>query len=146
MKGRPMRSSRSLRLRDGFTLIEIVIVVAIMGILAALGVSAFRAQLMKARRAEATIGLGSIHRAQLTYKFSNGYYGDSFDEIGFALDGAQRLDEHTIQGRTYTFTLNAIPKDGHPQGNFQAIATGDLDPSDGVLDILMLEDGLTASP
>jgi prepilin-type N-terminal cleavage/methylation domain-containing protein len=138
--------SRRLRLRNGFTMIEITMALSIMVILAALAASSFRVLVMMSRRTEATIALGAIHQAELTFKFANGYYGDSFDEIGFSLDGAKRLDEHTIQGRTYTFVLNALPRDGNPRGNFQAIATGDLDPNDGVLDILMLEDGLTASP
>jgi prepilin-type N-terminal cleavage/methylation domain-containing protein len=135
-----------LRLRNGFTLIELAVVLAIIGILTALGISGFRSQLMRARRTEATIGLGAILRAEQAFRFTNGYYGDSFDEIGVALDGVTRLDAHTLQGRTYTFTLHALPRGDDPRGSFQAIATGDLDPGDKVLDILMLEPGLVATP
>jgi hypothetical protein len=57
-----------------------------------------------------------------------------------------RVDERTIQGPLYTFTVQAIPHDGDPRGSFQALATGDLDPSDPMLDILMIENFLEPQP
>jgi prepilin-type N-terminal cleavage/methylation domain-containing protein len=128
--------------RRGFTLVELMIVVAIIGVLATLAQSTFRAQTQRARRAEAVVGLQSIRRAQVIYHNTNAIYGDTFDEIGFALEGAVHNDEHTQTAKTYTFTMRALPLDGNERGNYQAIATGDLDKGDAVMDILMIENQL----
>jgi len=131
---------------SGFTLIEILLVVVLIGILATVALSGYRHQLMRARRVEAVIGLEGIHRSQQTYYANNDYYGDTFDEIGFSIDGARRVDARTIEGGVYTFGVMALPLDGNPRGNFQGRATGDLDPGDGVLDILIIENALTVDP
>ena len=128
---------------SGFTLLEIMVALVITGILVSLAHSAFRGVVMRARRSEAVLGLTGIFQAQQAYFQAEQSYGDDFDEIGFALAGGQRLDARTIQGTTYTFTMRALPLGGDPRGNFQALASGDLDPGDGVLDILMIENGLT---
>lgn len=135
--------SRALR---GFTLVELAVSLLIVAILAGVGMPIFRAQILRARRTEAVLGLEGIYRAQVAYRASTQSYGDTFDEIAFELDGGKRVDERTIQGPIYTFTVRAIPFDGDPRGNFQALATGDLDPSDPILDILMIENFSTVQP
>lgn len=136
------RRQRSQR-RTGFTLIELAFVLAIIGVLATIAFGAVRGQVFKSRRAEAIAGLDAIHKAQLAYRGATGTYGDDFDVIGFALDGGARLDARTIRGRYYVFTVQALSENGVPAMNFQALATGDIDPSDDVLDILMIENRLT---
>ncbi len=130
----------------GFTVLELMVVVAIIGILSTVAYGVFRKQSMRAKRAEAIQVLDAIHGAQLIHYATHRQYGDTFDEIGFALDGGRRIDAQTIEGRTYTYTMRALPFDGDPRGNFQAVATGDLDPSDELLDILMIENQLTVEP
>jgi prepilin-type N-terminal cleavage/methylation domain-containing protein len=127
----------------GYTLIELVVSLSILGILAGLAVPTFKTYTWRARRTEAIVGLGNIYRAQRAYFVEHHSYGDTFDEIGFGLEGGQRVDERTIRGRTYTFTVQALPLNGDPAGNFQAIATGDLDTSDDMLDVLLIENDLT---
>jgi hypothetical protein len=72
----------------------------------------------------------------------NGRYGSTFDEIGFEISGATELDPTTIQSKYYTYTLEALEVDGIANANYSAVATGDLDPSDGMLDIIMIESGV----
>ncbi len=132
--------------RNGFTLIELMISVGIIAILAAVGYSAFSGQTMRSKRSEATMGLKGIYKSQLSYLAASGTFGDTFDELGFTLEGATRVDARTLRGKTYTFTVRALPDGANPRGNFQAIATGDLDPGDGVLDVLMIENGLSVGP
>ena len=140
-------AARGARARSGavwgFTLLEIMVALVIVGILVGLAHPAFRGAQMRVHRAEAVLGLAGIYQAQQAYYQAEQSYGDDFDAIGFALEGGRRLDARTIQGTTYTFTMRALPLGGNPRGNFQALASGDLDPGDGVLDILMIENGLT---
>ncbi len=123
-----------------------MVVVAIIGILSTVAYGVFKKQTMRAKRSEAIQALDAIHTAQLVYFAMNQQYGDTFDEIGFALDGGRVLDPNTIEGPIYTYTMRALPFDGQPRGNFQAIATGDLDPGDDILDVLMIENHLTVEP
>ena len=138
--------SRREQRRRGFTVIELLVAVSIVAILAAVGVTVFRSQSQKTRRTEAVMGLKAIYRAQRAYYAQQGAFGDTFDDIGVSLDGARRVDAQTLAGPTYTFTVRALPDGANPRGNFQAIATGDLDPGDGVLDVLMIENALTVGP
>ena len=130
----------------GFTLVELVVALSIIAILAGIGMSMFRSQMMRAKRTEAVVGLHTIDTSERAFFASNQSYGDTFEEIGYVLEGGSRVDERTIQAKTYTFGIEARLLDGNPRGNFQAVATGDLDPGDGVLDVLIIENVLTVLP
>jgi prepilin-type N-terminal cleavage/methylation domain-containing protein len=80
---------RSPLRRRGFTLIEILVSVAIIGILAALAVPAWAAAAAKARQTEAKAGLKAIHALETAYFAENGEYG-TLVAIGFVNEGSAR--------------------------------------------------------
>jgi len=63
----------------GFTLIELVIAIAIVGILAAIALPSFLEQIRKSRRSEALQGLTQIQTAQERWRSNHTTYGTGTD-------------------------------------------------------------------
>jgi type IV pilus assembly protein PilA len=66
-----MKTNRN---QKGFTLVELMIVVAIIGILAAIAIPNFRNYQMKAKTGEAKVNLGAIKTSMETYRAENNVY------------------------------------------------------------------------
>jgi type IV pilus assembly protein PilA len=78
-----------LRTREGFTLIELMIVVAIIGILAAVAIPAFNSYKMQARAGEAPAFLAEIAQRQEAYRSEYGTYCNvGAGENGLKMPGA----------------------------------------------------------
>ena len=82
----------------GFTLIELMIVVAVVAILAAIAVPAYNEQVRKSRRSEATSGLSQLALLQERWRANNPAYG-TMAQIG---SGA-------VASSYYTFTVTGTP-------------------------------------
>ena len=74
MKGGEKMKKLINRNEKGFTLIELMIVVAIIGILAAIAIPNFLQYQMKAKAAEAKTNIGAIKTSQISYKAENDLY------------------------------------------------------------------------
>ena len=127
------------RAEEGFTLIELVIVLSLIGILASITLPDFRWALYRARRVEAQLALKAVYGAQKAHQALSGFYADSFDELGLEIVGGRRVDEKTIESRFYTYTVRAI--DGG--ANFFAMAEGDINPANPMTDVLIIQDDIT---
>ncbi|GIW53748.1 MAG: hypothetical protein KatS3mg082_0152 [Nitrospiraceae bacterium] len=75
-----------IRGQEGFTLIELMIVVAIIGILAAIAIPNFLKYQAKSRQSEAKTNLGAIFVAESAFFGERSYFG-AFNEIGWTLTG-----------------------------------------------------------
>ena len=65
---------KSMKSEKGFTLIELMIVVAIIGILAAIAIPNFLSYQKKAKTSEAKVNLGAIRTSEESYKAENDAY------------------------------------------------------------------------
>jgi len=72
--------------QKGFTLIELMIVVAIIGILAAIAIPNFLAYQARSRQSEARTNLGATFVSEVAYFGENSIYSN-FSTIGFTLAG-----------------------------------------------------------
>lgn len=76
-----MRNSTSTD--KGFTLVELLLVVAIVGILATVAVPSYRHFTKKAQSVEAEVALAEISRLQQLHRAQNGSYAGDLVAIGF---------------------------------------------------------------
>src|SRR5512145_667902 len=85
-----------LRSKKGFTLIELMIVVAIIGILAAIAIPNFLRFQARSRTTEARPNLGAIFTAEIAFFGESSRFGE-FQEIGWGPTGTPRY-HYTLDG------------------------------------------------
>lgn len=105
-----MRNLSQLRPR-GFTLIELMVALAIAGILAAIAYPAYTKQMQKGRRADALAALTSIMQAQERYRANVSSYAANLADLGITTASLAKLAPH------YQFTLSGVgPTSGYTTG------------------------------
>lgn len=83
----------------GMTLIELMIVVAILGVIIAIGYPSYQEQVRKSRRAE---GMGAL--LELADRMER-FYADRGTYAGASLTGAGRIYPNTSDGGYYTLSI-----------------------------------------
>src|SRR5690554_5491537 len=103
--------------KKGFTLIELMITVAIVAILVALALPSFRDVIRKSRRADAMNAITNVQLAEERWRVNNSTYG-SLADLGI---GSTSSDGHytiAVSGNTATnYTIKATPASGTDQAN-----------------------------
>jgi prepilin-type N-terminal cleavage/methylation domain-containing protein len=79
------------RNQAGFTLIELMIVVGIIGILVAIAAPNFAKYQSKARQSEAKIALSAIYGAEKSFYSEYAAYSSGMDAVGYAPEGNKRF-------------------------------------------------------
>jgi len=75
----------NLKKKKGFTLVELMIVIVIVGILATWAIPKFMLSSSKAKMAEYKLLLNQIYELQDVYYQERDRYGATFDDIGFEI-------------------------------------------------------------
>jgi type IV pilus assembly protein PilA len=132
--------------RYGFSLIELMVVVAIMAFLAMIAIPNFTRFLAKAKRAEAYMNLHSIYAAEKAYFAEHGTYSDILNGeggIGWKPEGKTYYSYgfSGAEGRNnFIGKLGAqISGSRADKTGFVAVAAGDID-NDGDVDILTIDE------
>jgi prepilin-type N-terminal cleavage/methylation domain-containing protein len=125
----------------GFTLVELMVIVAIVSILAAIALPIYQRYQVKARESEMSMNLSTIRICQECYKSENDVFlscapspvvmpygsavpwvpvGAAWDEIGFEPDRTVRYQYEVVTGA-------ASSSGGTDRTTYDATATGDID-------------------
>jgi type IV pilus assembly protein PilE len=116
------------RARPGFTLIELIIVVAIIGLLAAVALPSYNSYILKSRRGDAWSLLQRVQLAQERYRVANPTYASASTALSGVCptSGACTGDHYqvAISGVSATgYTLTATPMSTSPQVKDTACAS-----------------------
>ena len=101
----------------GFTLVELLVVIIIIGILAAIALPNFLSQGAKAKQTEAKQNIGLVNRVQTAYRSENNAFATSFDILATG----------TLSGTVDATTTNYTYKLSPTQDSNQITATSTAD-------------------
>ena len=111
----------------GFTLIELMITVAIIAILTLIAYPSYEEQMLKTRRSDAETALTTLANQETLFFAQNNYYTATIVGTGLSLNGSatspkQYYNLSVTPAKTYaaapaanSYTLSAIPAPGGPQ-------------------------------
>jgi prepilin-type N-terminal cleavage/methylation domain-containing protein len=98
---------------DGFTLIELMIVVAILGILVSVATVSYNHFVIKAKTVEGEIVVHEVERLEYLYHASNQAYTDSLADLGFAMTGTLKYYTSEVRMGSATdkisYQVRAVP-------------------------------------
>lgn len=94
----------------GFTLIEVMIVVVILGILAAIALPNYQQYVIRSNRTEGMALLNDAAARQERYFSQNNAYASTAAKLGLSALSANRLYELAITVKADSYTLTATPQ------------------------------------
>lgn len=104
----------------GFTLVELLIVVTIIGTLATVAVPTFRRMIQKARQAEAKYHLGHIYRLEMAFFAEYAAFGDNLSAMGAEVEELDTPSARYVSG----FYLASPSCEDHSKAFRPTVLTG----------------------
>jgi type IV pilus assembly protein PilA len=86
----------------GFTLVELLVVIIIIGILSAIALPSFIGQTAKAKQSEAKQNIGAINRVQIAIRVESTTFASTFDALAI---GALASNTGTVSTTNYNYVL-----------------------------------------
>ena len=118
METKPLR-------RDGFTLVELMIVVAIIGLLAAIAVPNFRSYQLRSKRSEAYANLGALVKAQKSFFAEHGaYVGVPIAEPGNTQSSLPGREKRAVGALSSAFAEVGWTPAGDIYYDYDAVSSG----------------------
>ena len=117
-----------MKTKKGFTLLELLVVVLIIGILAAVALPQYQKSVQRSRNAQLKAVLNALYQAEKNYFLANGQYSYNFDEL--AVDLPLSKVETTPGGKENICKLQVLGKDSVRRGkDFQVVLHTGYDPT-----------------
>jgi type IV pilus assembly protein PilE len=101
----------------GFTLVELMVVIAIIGIISAIAFPSYDSYMKKSRRADAKVALSKMADHQERYYLQNNTYSAAVNDVGGATtdEGYYTLSINSADVNGFQLTATAVP--GGQQAN-----------------------------
>lgn len=114
------------RHRGGFTLIELMIVVAIVAVLAAIAIPQYRKYIQKSNRATAKSALLDLSRREETYYSTNNSYTLNLVSLGYSSIANNQIQVPNSSNPTYVISFSQPATSGSSAATYtaQAAPTG----------------------
>jgi type IV pilus assembly protein PilA len=104
---------------EGFTLIELLVVIIIIGILSAIALPSFLNQAAKAKQSEAKSYIGSVNRAQQSYRIENTSFAANFTDLQIGIPTQTVNYTYAITGSNASSTVvTAASRDANALKSF----------------------------
>lgn len=121
-----MTKKKNLKLNNaaGFSLVELMVVVAIIGILASVAVPQFQKLTYKARLVEAKAGLSSLYTSEKAFYGEWSQYDQRFEVIGYAPEGTYYFNIGFDTGGTNADSTNWLTAGNSPPSPVHSATKG----------------------
>ncbi len=104
--GKLMRLASHKPFKKGFTLTELLVVVLLLGVLAAVALPAYTKSVRKSRASDALSNLNIVSMKQQDYMLNNEKYATSFTELNAPVSGLIGGDGEAAVSGDFTYTLD----------------------------------------